>query len=873
MKIDKYKFRLPTNPLFLDGSNKLSKGLIGYFMFNDVYRLADMASGIIVRNAVKNSKRIQNVTSGAGAKFFTTYGDFRVNGGIGLYFNSATGQLTIPESGFINLSPISVSCWYYHNGDGEGGNGNIIHKGNRWAFYTSTGGAIAWFRDYATTDLSVISNTGLLNTTRWNHVACVWPGGTTATDTKLYVNGLEVSGYATQTNGAGGLSSDSGITWRFGNNAADSNTLNGAISNFKIWNRTLTSKEIKTDFDHPFGLLYKRPDRRLIFPITVSSSQSSTATPNLAVASLIVNQPTVQINASSTVTASKADITLNAFSPTIIISQNSVCSVTQAVSSLSVYSPTINISGSQVVSPQTCISSLNIYQPTVSVSSGQTSSVFSVIKRYGYSNQINWSNNVSKDLVGCYISRGVGKSSIKNIALDSDDLLLKNTAQFSSRYGKSLITSGNDDEAYDVISNNQLKPSKKVTVLWRGVILGDGSISGNPYLFGCYYDTGDNSPYACWGIVRKNSGQSNISGFFNNGSLQEVSSTGTINYGKIQTYVLTLNGDSGRAILYKDGIVIGVSSLAGTIQYSSTSTIGFNIHPSALYNTNAANHAGFVWKRELSQNEVRIISSNPYSILYRAKRTFIFKNIADTGSQSSLVLPLTSYVDFKINQPTVSVSGSQSSTVTPNVAISSVTVSSPTTTFYSNNLSTPQTAVNNLIVNQPTVQINASQTVTPALSTVTVLVNQPTVSSGGSQSSTTNPGISTVSFQVNSPNVVITSSTVCTPGSVLTKIIINQPTVITGSGTVATPNLAISNLVVNSPTTSVVGNRIVNPTRADIQVLIFEPTTTSGVTSNITIYIVAKSKIEKTINANSQIDKTILNDSRIEKYLTLKSGI
>lgn len=151
-----------------------------------------------------------------------------------------------------NLAAITITAWIRADSIGEGGNpGRIVHKGtgtsatNGWQFVTQGSNTIAFAVDHATTDLNRVGPANAITFGAWRHVAVTWTGSATATDVKLYVDGVEVSSYATSTNGSGARSSDASSSAFIGNDNTGVRTFDGAIDDVRIYNRVITNAELQ----------------------------------------------------------------------------------------------------------------------------------------------------------------------------------------------------------------------------------------------------------------------------------------------------------------------------------------------------------------------------------------------------------------------------------------------------------------------------------------------------------------------------------------------------------------------------------------------------------------------------------------------------
>jgi hypothetical protein len=77
----------------------------------------------------------------------------------------------------------------------------------------------------------------------WFQIVVTYPGGDTAADVHMYVNGSAVSGYVTQTNGVGSYMSDSGLAARIGRSAYTAYAT-ADFDEVRLYNRALSAAEV-----------------------------------------------------------------------------------------------------------------------------------------------------------------------------------------------------------------------------------------------------------------------------------------------------------------------------------------------------------------------------------------------------------------------------------------------------------------------------------------------------------------------------------------------------------------------------------------------------------------------------------------------------
>lgn len=151
-----------------------------------------------------------------------------------------------------NLAAMTIVGWIRPDTLGEGPSlGRIIGKttGNTaaggWTLNLDTTNRLTFDVDYATTDFRRRAANNSITLGAWQQVAVTWTGSATATNAKLYVNGVEAS-YATTTNGTGGRVNDAAQNIAIGNPPAlTDRSFDGRIDDLRIYNRVLTAAEIK----------------------------------------------------------------------------------------------------------------------------------------------------------------------------------------------------------------------------------------------------------------------------------------------------------------------------------------------------------------------------------------------------------------------------------------------------------------------------------------------------------------------------------------------------------------------------------------------------------------------------------------------------
>lgn len=148
-----------------------------------------------------------------------------------------SGALTV--AAWINCDSVATSLRMIWNEarSSDGAQSVIFRKDTTrldFAIVNTGGGAV---------NLRRLSDTGQLTASAWHHVAITKPAGQTASAVRLFVDGTEVTGYTTTTNGVG--TPLPGGIWALGGRVnTDANCFDGDIASADIWPRELEPEEI-----------------------------------------------------------------------------------------------------------------------------------------------------------------------------------------------------------------------------------------------------------------------------------------------------------------------------------------------------------------------------------------------------------------------------------------------------------------------------------------------------------------------------------------------------------------------------------------------------------------------------------------------------
>ena len=216
----------------------LNSGLVGYWSFDG----KDMAN-------ITAYDRSGNSNNGT-----LTNGPTRAIGkiGQGLSFDGVDDYVDSGTASVLDdLGPVSISAWIYPRSEGESGVGAIVTKDTAltsgyWLLrmYSAGINSLSFIKNYSTTDLIIATADNAITLNTWQHITLVWDGSSSAVNAKIYINATEAS-YVQQQNGVDTKNSDNALNLYIGNRGNSNITFDGSIDDVRIYNRALTSDEVK----------------------------------------------------------------------------------------------------------------------------------------------------------------------------------------------------------------------------------------------------------------------------------------------------------------------------------------------------------------------------------------------------------------------------------------------------------------------------------------------------------------------------------------------------------------------------------------------------------------------------------------------------
>lgn len=239
--------------LYQSGSVKINKstaritnGLVGYWTFD----------GPDISGATAYDRSPAGGNNGTITSATLTIGKV----GQGMKFNGSTGYINAQSPAiFDNLSAMTVSAWIKPISQGKNSRGPIATKTNThlgsagWYFYFTPNAnhpnSLSFIVDFDTTDLQHTTSDNSIIMNVWQHVAVTWDGSATATNARIYINGVESAydpTYGGQTDGVTNRADDSTYSLVIGNcTTANNCTFDGRLDDVHLYSRVLSAAEVE----------------------------------------------------------------------------------------------------------------------------------------------------------------------------------------------------------------------------------------------------------------------------------------------------------------------------------------------------------------------------------------------------------------------------------------------------------------------------------------------------------------------------------------------------------------------------------------------------------------------------------------------------
>lgn len=160
-------------------------------------------------------------------------------------FDATDDLITCPGSSSLaslNLAAWSFSCWCRPDSAGEADEGMFFRKNDsggivaiEFRFDDSATGILRLQRGRVGGAALVIATTTTVPNSVWSNIVVASPLSTTATNHKIYLNGVEVT-YTTQQDGAGSSwRDDASESLAIGNHLSATNTFDGQLAEFAFF--------------------------------------------------------------------------------------------------------------------------------------------------------------------------------------------------------------------------------------------------------------------------------------------------------------------------------------------------------------------------------------------------------------------------------------------------------------------------------------------------------------------------------------------------------------------------------------------------------------------------------------------------------------
>ena len=216
-------------------------GLVGWWTFDG----PDMLTNVADKSGQGNNGTLVNMS--------TTTAPGRVGQSLSFPAPPTGAKVMVPTSSSLNdLPALSVSLWlkWENASTPAGSRWGLVSKyddnvgGHGWMLlFSASGGDLALWANFATTDLVVSANT---NITRgaWRHVVLTWDGSVNSSGAHIYVDGVEAS-YNAPTEGVGAYVTDASRSLSIGNGRDNADhEFTGPIDDVRIYNRALSAAEV-----------------------------------------------------------------------------------------------------------------------------------------------------------------------------------------------------------------------------------------------------------------------------------------------------------------------------------------------------------------------------------------------------------------------------------------------------------------------------------------------------------------------------------------------------------------------------------------------------------------------------------------------------
>lgn len=171
-------------------------------------------------------------------------------------FDGTDDVISTANSSTLDIPALTWCLWIKPDTLGEGNTGTFVRKvdsagtGKHIFRINSANADVTFFMTWAGNDLTRNSSISLVTLGVWQHWAVTWNGSATASEVRIYKNGVEVT-YGTTANATLTVDSTDGGAVTIGGTLAGTLTFDGRIAHPEQYNRVLSVEEIRQTMMFP----------------------------------------------------------------------------------------------------------------------------------------------------------------------------------------------------------------------------------------------------------------------------------------------------------------------------------------------------------------------------------------------------------------------------------------------------------------------------------------------------------------------------------------------------------------------------------------------------------------------------------------------
>lgn len=171
-------------------------------------------------------------------------------------FDGTDDVVSTANSSTLDIPALTWCLWVRPDTLGESSAGTFFRKvdsagtGKHIFRINGTSADVTFFMTWAGNDLTRNSAISLVTLGVWQHWAVTWNGSATASEVKIYKNGVEVT-YGTTSNASSTVESTDGGAITIGGTLAGTLSFDGRIAHPEQYNRALSVEEIRQTMRFP----------------------------------------------------------------------------------------------------------------------------------------------------------------------------------------------------------------------------------------------------------------------------------------------------------------------------------------------------------------------------------------------------------------------------------------------------------------------------------------------------------------------------------------------------------------------------------------------------------------------------------------------